>query len=80
MRNVLYPRQKAAYVTEAQLRELKKQDIVIERDFSFGVKNPEDEPTSELPADGDESISDVRAQLLTVRPFLDVTRSRRNAN
>ena len=66
-------------MTEAQLRELEKQDIVIERDFNFGVNNLEEQSISELPADSDESLSDVRAQLLMVRPFLNGTTARRNA-
>lgn len=60
MRNLLYPRQKAAYVTGAQLRELKNSNIVIERDFSFGLERPDDEHTSE------ESLVDVQAQPLSV--------------
>jgi hypothetical protein len=63
MRNLLYPRQKAAYVTEAQLREMKKQNIVIERDFNFGLTRPEDKPG---PAD---SVVDTHIQLLSVNIF-----------
>ena len=63
MRNLLYPRQKAAYVTEAQLREWKSQNIVIERDFDFGMRKLESEPTEPLK---------VKVELLTVRSFPDL--------
>ncbi|KAL6718962.1 Fructose-bisphosphate aldolase 1 [Lecanora helva] len=38
MRNTWYPRQKAEYVTAASLEGVKPQDLVAERDFTFGVK------------------------------------------
>lgn len=66
MRNLLYPRQKAAYLTEAQLRELKKQNIVIERDFNFGMKRPEDELA---PPGTEDSRLDAYTQLLSVAIF-----------
>jgi FAD synthase len=66
MRNLLYPRQKAAYVTAAQLRELKAQNIVIERDFSFGVKRAEEEHTTESSLNDEEGVVDVTIGLLSV--------------
>lgn len=80
MRNLLYPRQKAAYVTEAQLRELKNQNIVIERDFNFGLERSEDEHTSNLPRSTGESLAETRAQILSVISFPDVATPLHNAN
>ncbi|KAL8724342.1 MAG: hypothetical protein Q9166_008007 [cf. Caloplaca sp. 2 TL-2023] len=41
MRNMYYPQRKAEYVTEAQMRTMNQKDMVIERDFTFGVPQPE---------------------------------------
>lgn len=76
MRNIFYPRQKAAYVTEAELRDLKKQNIVIERDFNFGVTKSEAEEN----VDDGESPSKLRDQLLAVRSVPDVTTALDDAN
>jgi len=37
MRNEFYPRKMAEYVTTAQIRELGLQDVVLERDSTFGI-------------------------------------------
>lgn len=37
MRNNLYPRRLAEYVTLAQLRELGLEDAILERDSTFGI-------------------------------------------
>lgn len=47
MRNIFYPRKTAAYVTQELLRDLKKREVVMERDFTFGMKNSEDEGSSD---------------------------------
>lgn len=36
MRNIFYPRGVAAYVSKEQLRDLRKREVPIERDFAFG--------------------------------------------
>lgn len=43
MRNEWYPRQKAEYVTTANLHGVKPQAIVAERDFRFGLNSKEEE-------------------------------------
>lgn len=43
MRNIFFPRKRAAYMTQELLRDLKKREVVMERDFTFGMKNLEDE-------------------------------------
>lgn len=78
MRNLLYPRQKAAYVTEAQLRELKTQNIVIERDFNFGVKRAEEEQTTESSLNDEERVVDVPIRLLSVTSLHDVNSTTNN--
>lgn len=47
MRNIFYPRKRAAYVTQEVLRDLKKREVVMERDFTFGIKNLEDKGSSD---------------------------------
>lgn len=47
MRNIFYPRKRAAYVTQEILRDLKKREVVMERDFTFGIKNLEDKGSSD---------------------------------
>jgi hypothetical protein len=47
MRNIWYPAGLAEYVTKAQLKMMK--DVVVERDFAFGVRQPMVEgPAQEL--------------------------------
>ncbi len=43
MRNIYYPRHRAAYVTREQLRDIRKREITIGRDFTFGIEKPEGE-------------------------------------
>ena len=69
MRNLLYPRQKAAYITEAQLRELKDKNVIIERDYTFGAERAEVEDSSKSPISNGESAIDVQLQLLSVTSF-----------
>lgn len=80
MRNILYPKQAARYISADELRELKKTGVVFERDLDFGVNRSKDEPISEVSTDRIVEAPDVRAQLLTVRPFPNVTTTSRNAN
>lgn len=47
MRNIFYPRKTAAYLTQDLLRDLKKREVVMERDFTFGMKNLENEGSSD---------------------------------
>ncbi|KAL8893592.1 MAG: hypothetical protein Q9207_008576 [Kuettlingeria erythrocarpa] len=46
MRNIYFPQRKAIYVTDSQLRDLNQKDLVIERDFNFGVEQPASPPSS----------------------------------
>ena len=55
MRNCWFPRSTAAYITPAELRELKTQDVTIERDHMFAVENPEAEQEEE-----GEALPEVR--------------------
>lgn len=67
MRNHLYPKQHAAYITEAQLREFKKQGAVFERDMDFGKEKPEEEEDSEMDFKvHTEDVTDVEIKLLPV--------------
>ncbi|KAL8667342.1 MAG: hypothetical protein Q9168_007291 [Polycauliona sp. 1 TL-2023] len=49
MRNIYYPQHKAEYVTDAQMRTTNQKDLLTERDFSFGLAQPQPEtqPTEE---------------------------------
>ena len=71
MRNHLYPKQHAAYITGAQLREFKKQGAVFERDVDFGKEKPEEKPEEEEDSEMDikvhtEDVIDVEIKLLPV--------------
>ena len=66
MRNSWYPRQKAAYVTASTLQGLKPQDLVAERDFTFGMKSNE-EPATKQQAPEKERVIEVQTKLLPVR-------------
>lgn len=59
MRNIYYPQRKAEYVTASQMRTLNQKDMVIERDFAFGVERPMEEKQP-------EQTVDARMKLLTV--------------
>lgn len=41
MRNIYYPQRKAEYVTQAQMRNMNQKDVIIERDFGFGLEQPQ---------------------------------------
>ncbi|KAL8805824.1 MAG: hypothetical protein Q9182_001736 [Xanthomendoza sp. 2 TL-2023] len=62
MRNIYFPQRKAEYVTAAQMRTTNPKDILAERDYSFGVQQPEETSHS----DEDKSV-DLQTKLLTVR-------------
>ena len=65
MRNILYPFQKAAYVSKEQLRDLKRQEYPIERDYTYGMEKSGD--VEESSAEGDErSLLNVQMDLLSV--------------
>lgn len=74
MRNQLYPKQLAAYVTKTEIRELQKQGITIERDASFRIEEAEEEEfpvkAEEHSTVGSKSIADVKLELLSVRWLL----------
>lgn len=72
MRNIFYPRKRAAYVTQEILRDLKKREVVMERDFTFGMKNLEDKDSS----DNQDAIEmprsvNIQMDLLSVRRPID---------
>lgn len=72
MRNLLYPRQKAAYLTKAELHEVGNQDVVPERDSNFGRELPDEDHTSKPPTNNAEGLVDVQAQLLSVSSSPDM--------
>ena len=51
MRNDWYPRRVADYMTQAQLRTLDLKDATFERDFTFGVAQPETKPEAKMEVD-----------------------------
>ena len=65
-------------MTEAQLRELKAQNIVIERDFDFGVERAEEEQTTVPSLKDVESVVDVPIRLLQVISFHDLGHTTNN--
>ncbi|KAL8760103.1 MAG: hypothetical protein Q9184_003424 [Pyrenodesmia sp. 2 TL-2023] len=62
MRNIYYPQRKAEYVTASQMRTLDQKDLLIERDFNFGVEQPASPPST---LDPEVKPVDVRMKLLT---------------
>lgn len=67
MRNQLYPKQYAAYISHSELREFKKKGVVFERDIEFGVEKPEEENESEENTEASiESVEEVKVKLLSV--------------
>ncbi|KAL8724721.1 MAG: hypothetical protein Q9181_006701 [Wetmoreana brouardii] len=60
MRNIYYPQRKAEYVTQAQMRTMAKSGMVIERDFTFGVEQPQSEAQPE-----EDKAVDVKMKLMT---------------
>lgn len=65
MRNIFYPQQKAEYITQVELRALKKKDVVIERDFKFGI-----EQESAASAEDREEVVEIETRLLPVSALL----------
>ncbi len=61
MRNIWYPQQMAEYMTHSQLQA--SPAIVAERDFTFGIEQPESVKEEEEP----EKMVDVQMKLLEVR-------------
>lgn len=41
MRNQFFPRKMAEYMTQAQIKEAGLENVALERDFTFGLKNVE---------------------------------------
>lgn len=75
MRNILYPQQKAAYIPEVQLRQMKRKKFVVERDFDYGIERPKDQDTEgKLSKAEDYDAVRVEIQLLSVC-FRSVNRS-----
>ena len=72
MRNVWYPAHKAAYVTNAQLKELG--DVVMERDVMFGREEEQEQEETE------EQMVDVQMKLLPVRATASWTTTSTNDN
>ena len=66
MRNIWYPQQKAEYMTESKLRQLDKKDFVIERDYLFGMEQPDH--GDDIEGLGNASVVDVEMKLLPVPP------------
>lgn len=61
MRNIWYPQQMAEYMTQSQLQA--SPGIVAERDFTFGIEQPESGTEEEKE---EEEMVDVRMKLLEV--------------
>lgn len=66
MRNIWYPQQMAEYMTQSQLQA--SPGIVAERDFTFGIEQPESGTEEEKE---EEEMVDVRMKLLEVGSRLD---------
>ncbi|KAL9612046.1 MAG: hypothetical protein Q9167_003338 [Letrouitia subvulpina] len=67
MRNIYYPQQKAEYVTQAELRALKKKDVIIERDFSFGI-----DQESLAKVEDREEVVDIETRLLPPKQATEI--------
>ncbi|KAL8825636.1 MAG: hypothetical protein Q9170_007717 [Blastenia crenularia] len=61
MRNIYYPQRKAEYVTAAQLRTTNQKDILLERDFNFGVERAKGNAAPEE----EDKVVDVKIEMLT---------------
>ena len=59
MRNIWYPSKRAEYMTDAQLKTMP--DVVIERDFTFGM-----EQSTEGQASEQEDPVNIQIKLLSV--------------
>ena len=66
MRNIWYPQQMAEYMTQPKLREFNKRDLVIERDYTFGIEQPE--RSDDIEGFGAPGVVDVDIKLLSVPP------------
>lgn len=76
MRNQLYPKQLAAYVTKTEIREFQKQGIIIKRDAGFGIEKAEKEEEFPVKAEehstvGSKRVADMKLELLSVRWLLE---------
>ncbi|KAI4166137.1 MAG: hypothetical protein LQ342_000023 [Letrouitia transgressa] len=67
MRNIFYPQQKAEYITQVELRALKKKDVVIERDFKFGI-----EQESAASAEDREEVVEIETRLLPSKQATEI--------
>ncbi|KAL8981812.1 MAG: hypothetical protein Q9205_003510 [Flavoplaca limonia] len=70
MRNIYYPQRKAEYVTQAQLRTTNQKDLLTERDFSFGIPQPQSEP--QTPPERAEKTFEVQTKLLTPKRTCEI--------
>lgn len=61
MRNIWYPQQMAEYITQSQLQA--SPGIIAERDFTFGIEQPESVKEEE---GKEEEMVDVQMKLLEV--------------
>ena len=69
MRNDWYPRRKADYMTDAQLRNSSLRDVPAERDFNF---RPDLRGMQQVEEEADNStVIDLQSQLLAVRSLSD---------
>ncbi|KAI4125471.1 MAG: hypothetical protein LQ338_004229 [Usnochroma carphineum] len=68
MRNIYYPQRKAEYVTASQLRTLNQKDLVIERDFAFGMVNSKEE----APPAESSTVVEVKTKLLTPKRMREI--------
>lgn len=71
MRNVFYPRQKAAYLSRADIKDLKEKEIPMERDFAFMMSIKPKKGTradqSNI-SEPEEEVIQVQMDLLSVVP------------
>lgn len=75
MRNLLYPSQQAEYIDRTELRELRKQNAIGEKDPKFGIEQPDIGETEETKESSEtNAIVNVQVELLSVRLFLSLRR------
>ena len=55
-------------MTESKLRELNKKDLVIERDYAFGIEQPK--RSDDIEGLGVSGVVDVDVKLLSVLPSI----------
>lgn len=73
MRNVLYPSQQAEYIDRTELRELRKQNLIGEKDPQFGIEQPDIGETEETKETSETNVN-VQVELLSVRLSLSLRR------